>query len=269
MPELPDVEVFRRYLDRTCQGRVIRHVTVSDPRLLSGITSGAFGPRLEGGRIIGSQRHGKHLLVRLAPAGWLTMHFGMTGALHHWEGAEPEPPYTRIRFDFADGHHLAYTNLRRLGAVGLVDDAESFFAAERLGLDALDPQFGFAAFERTLSARKRDIKSLLMDQTVIAGIGNIYSDEILFQAGIHPKTRTDRLGPDVRELLFRQMKDVLQTAIERGSGAELNPDALPPSFLLPHRTRGGHCPRCGGELGTAKFSGRTAYYCPHCQVEAQ
>jgi formamidopyrimidine-DNA glycosylase len=255
MPELPDVEVFRRYLDRTCQGRVIRHVVVSDPRLLSGLASGAFAARLEGARIMGSQRHSKHLLVRLAPAGWLTMHFGMTGALHHWEGAEPEPPYTRIRCDFADGHHLAYTNLRRLGAVGLVDDAESFIATERLGLDALDPQFDFDAFERALSARKRDIKSLLMDQTVIAGIGNIYSDEILFQAGIHPKTTTDRLSPDARELLFRQTKHVLQTAIKRGSGAELNPDALPPSFLLPHRTRGGHCQRCGASWARRSFPG--------------
>jgi formamidopyrimidine-DNA glycosylase len=269
MPELPDVEVFRRYLDRTCQGRVIRNVAVNDQRLLSGIASGAFCARLEGARVIGAQRHGKHLLVKLAPAGWLTMHFGMTGALRHWQGAGPEPSYARIRFDFADGHHLAYVNLRRLGAVGLVDDAETFIATERLGPDALDPQFDLAAFERALSARKRDIKSLLMDQTAIAGIGNIYSDEILFQAAIHPRTRTDRLGPDARKLLFRQTKHVLQTAFERGSGAELNADALPRSFLLPHRKKGGHCPRCGGELDTAKFSGRTAYYCPHCQVEAQ
>jgi formamidopyrimidine-DNA glycosylase len=268
MPELPDVELFRRYVDKTCKGRVLRQVAVHDPRLLSGISSDAFAARLEGARIEDSRRHGKHLLIRASPAGWIAMHFGMTGALRHWEGAAVEPPYTRIRFDFADGHHLAYVNLRRLGAIGFAADADAFVAAERLGPDALDPQFDIAAFERALSERRRDIKSLLMDQTVIAGIGNIYSDEILFQARLHPKTRTDRMGPDARKLLFREMRRVLNTAIAQGSGAELNPDALPPSFLLPHRKKGGHCPGCGAELQTTKFAGRTAYYCPHCQVEA-
>jgi len=267
MPELPDVELFRRYLDQTCKGRVIRHVAISDSKMLSGIPSDTFAASLEGARILGSRRHGKHLLVRLAPSGWITMHFGLTGALRHLDGAEAEPPYTRIRLDFADGHHLAYINLRRLGAVGLIDDADSFIAAAKLGPDALDPHFDFAAFERALSARKRDIKSILMDQTAIAGIGNIYSDEILFQAGIHPKTRTDRLGLNARKLLFDQVKRVLETAVERGSGAELFLDALPRSFLLPQRKKGGRCPRCGDEVRTAKFAGRTAYYCPHCQVE--
>jgi formamidopyrimidine-DNA glycosylase len=268
MPELPDVELFRRYLDATCTDRVIRRVAVNDPRLLAGISSAAFAAGIEGARIAGSRRHGKHLLVSLAARGWITVHFGLTGALRHWDGAAAEPRYTRIRFDFADGHHLAYINLRRLGAVGFVEDADGFIAVERLGPDALDPRFDFPAFERALSARKRDVKSVLMDQAAIAGIGNIYSDEILFQAGIHPKTRTDRLGLDARKLLFREVKRVLETAVERGAGAELSPDALPQSFLLPQRKKGGHCPRCGVELRTVKFSGRTAYCCPHCQVES-
>ena len=267
MPELPDVELFRRYLDQTCKGRVIRHAAINDPKMVSGVASDAFAAQVEDARIEGSRRHGKHLLVRLAPAGWITMHFGLTGALKHLVSTEAEPPYTRVRFDFADGHHLAYINLRRLGAVGLAADADSFIAAERLGPDALDPRFDVAAFERALSARKRDIKSFLMDQNAIAGIGNLYSDEILFQARIHPKTRTDRLDPDARKRLFREIKNVLQTAVERGSGAELSREALPHSFLLPQRKKGGHCPCCGGEVRTAKFSGRTAYFCPHCQVE--
>jgi len=267
MPELPDVELFRRHLDRTCKGRVIRHVAVNDPKMLAGITREAFTTRLEGACILKSRRHGKHLLVALMPAGWITMHFGLTGALAHWVGAAAEPAYTRIRFDFRDGHHLAYTNLRRLGAVGFAEDAERFIAAERLGPDALDPGLDFAAFERSLSARKRNIKSLLMDQGTIAGIGNIYSDEILFQAGIHPDVPTDRLDVDARKRLFSEVKRVLETAIKRGSGAELLPEALPPTFLLPQRKKGGHCPRCSMELHAAKFSGRTAYYCPHCQLE--
>ena len=267
MPELPDVELFKHYLDETCKGRVIRHVAINDRKMLAGVSPETFTARLEGARILSSRRYGKHLLVRLVPAGWLTMHFGLNGALRHLDGPETEPPYTRIRLDFADGHHLAYINPRRLGAIGLVDDADSFIAAEELGPDALDPSFDFAAFEQALSGRTRDIKSVLMDQTAIAGIGNIYSDEILFQAGIHPKARADQLDADARKRLFRQVKSVLETAVERGAGAELAPGALPGSFLLPQRKKGGQCPRCGGEILTIKFSGRTAYYCPHCQNE--
>lgn len=267
MPELPDVELFRRYLNETCKDRVIRHVVVNDPRLLAGISSDVFAARLVGARILSSERHGKLLLIRLAPAGWITMHFGLTGALGHLDAVEAEPPYTRLRFDFADGHRLAYVNLRRIGAVGLVDDIDRFVAAERLGPDALDRRLDFTVFSQVLSRRPRDIKSVLMDQSAIAGIGNIYSDEILFQAGIHPKARTDRLDAETRKRLFRQVKRVLETAVERGAGAELTPGVLPRSFLLPERKKGGRCPRCGGEIHTVKFSGRTAYYCAHCQVE--
>ena len=267
MPELPDVELFRRYVDETCKGRVIRHVAINDAKMLVGVSTETLTARLEGARILSSQRHGKHLLIRLAPAGWLTMHFGLNGTLRHLDGSETEPLYTRIRLDFADGHRLAYINPRRLGAVGFVDDAESFIAAERLGPDALDPSFDLASFEQTLSGRKRDVKSILMDQTEIAGIGNIYSDEILFQARTHPQARADRLDTDASKRLFQQVKRVLETAVERGAGAELAANALPGSFLLPQRKKGGRCPRCGSEIHTIKFSGRTAYYCPHCQIE--
>jgi len=267
MPELPDVELLRRYVDETCKGRVIQQAAVHDPKMLSGIPSDAFAAKLKGARILAARRHGKHLLIQLAPVGWITMHFGLTGGLRHLAGKEPDPPYTRIRFDFADGHHLAYVNLRRLGAVGFAEDADGFIAAERLGPDVLDPRFDLAAFGQALSARRRDIKSVLMDQAAMAGIGNIYSDEILFQAGIHPQTRADQLGTDARKHLFKELKHVLETAVERGAGAELSAEALPPSFLLPQRKKGGRCPRCGGELHRAKFSSRTAYYCPHCQVE--
>jgi formamidopyrimidine-DNA glycosylase len=149
----------------------------------------------------------------------------------------------------------------------LARDADSFVAAERLGPDALDPHFDLAAFERALAGRKRDVKSLLMDQEVVAGIGNIYSDEILFQAGINPRTPCGRLDAQARQHLFDRIKAVLETAITSGAGAERLVDRLPGSFLTPHREKGGRCPRCGGEVASAKFSGRTAYFCPRCQPD--
>ena len=267
MPELPDVELFKRHLDATCRGRTIGRVSVTDARILAGLSASEMAHHLQNTRIANSLRHGKHLLVDVGPPGWLTMHFGMNGSLRHFEDGEDDPPYDRLRLDFADGHHLAYINPRLFGGVGLVRDPAQFIAAEGLGPDALDPHFDLAALERALSGRKRDVKPLLMDQAVVAGIGNIYSDEILFQARIHPRTSCYRLDAGTRERLFRQVKEVLQTAIARGAGAEQLVERLPDNFLIPHRKKGGRCPRCGGEIATAKFSGRTAHFCPRCQPE--
>jgi formamidopyrimidine-DNA glycosylase len=267
MPELPDVELFKRHLDTTCLGRTIRHVTVGDTRILSGVSADEFARRLAGARLIGSQRHGKYLLASLQPPGWLTMHFGMNGSLRHFEERESDPPYDRVRFNFVDGHHLAYVNPRLFGGVGLATDAEAFIAKEGLGPDALDPNFDLTALEHALAGRKRDVKSLLIDQAAIAGIGNIYSDEILFQARIHPRTRSDRLTTGAKRRLFSCIKEVLQTAIEAGAGAERLADQLPKTFFIPRREKGARCPRCGAETQTIKFSSRTAYYCPRCQPE--
>jgi len=224
---------------------------------------------LNASKVRGSEslRHGKHLLVHLGPPGWLTVHFGMNGSLRHFEDGGDDPPYDRLCLDFADGHHLAYVNPRLLGRVGLARDAAEFIAPERLGPDALNPRFDLAAFERALAGRKRNLKSVLMDQEVVAGIGNVYSDEILFQARLHPRTRSDWLDAATRERLFRQINEVLETAIAHGAGTERLIDRLPSSFLIPHRQKGGCCPRCGSEIATAKFSGRTAYYCPRCQPQ--
>jgi hypothetical protein len=100
MPELPDVELFKRHLDATCLGRTIRRVTVSDPRILSGVSASELERQLSGARLSESGRHGKHLLVGLQPPGWLTMHFGMNGSLRHFTEGERDPPYDRVRFDF-------------------------------------------------------------------------------------------------------------------------------------------------------------------------
>ena len=189
MPELPDVELYQRYLDEHALRQTIGAVVVNDARILGGLPAEAFVARLIGNRFEDSRRHGKHLLVRLRRHGWLTLHFGMTGSLVYFREGRDDPPYDRVRFDFEDDGHFAYVNRRMLGRVGLADDAEEFIEAEELGPDALDPAFDLQAFDRAIAGRRRDVKSVLMDQTLIAGIGNIYADEILFQARLHPKTR--------------------------------------------------------------------------------
>jgi formamidopyrimidine-DNA glycosylase len=265
MPELPDVEIFRQVVDRQCLGRRIERAVVADPGILDNISANALADRLAGAVVRSAHRHGKHLLIAAPPAGVLAMHFGMNGALRFLADKQEEPPYLRLFVDFAGGGRLLYINPRRLGRVALADSAEAFVAAAGLGPDALDPGFDLPAFAGVLAGRKRDIKSVLMEQSLLAGIGNIYSDEILFQAGIHPATPAMRLDRGRAEHLFRTMKRVLQTAIDHAAGAESGGERLPPGFLLPERRRGGHCPHCNRPLATLKRGARTGYFCPHCQ----
>ena len=266
MPELPDVELYKRYLDKHALRQTIQRVAVNDARILGALSANTFAARLRRNRFEDSRRHGKHLLVRLSREGWLTLHFGMAGNLVYFRDEADDPPYDHVRFDFEGDRHLAYVNRRMLGRVGLADDADRFIQAEGLGPDALDPAFDLEAFTRAIEGRRRDVKSVLMDQTLIAGIGNIYADEILFQARLHPRTAVASLSARQCAELFAQIKAVLAMAIECGAGAEQFLDRLPDHYLLPHRDKGGKCPRCGAAIATLKAAGRTSYFCPRCQA---
>jgi formamidopyrimidine-DNA glycosylase len=207
MPELPDVEGFKRVLAKNALGKTIIRVVVNDARILGKLPARTFVYRLNGAKLVEARRHGKHLMASVDRGGWLTLHFGMSGALQFVRKPDSEPPFTRVRLDFADNGSLAYTNKRMLGRVGLVKDAADFVTAEKLGPDALDRRLGFAAFRAAVFGIKRDVKAVLMDQRVIAGIGNIYSDEILFQARINPAERMDKLAPTQLKHLFLEMQE--------------------------------------------------------------
>lgn len=252
MPELPEVEGFKRVLAKNGLRKTIERVEVSDARILGKLSSRALAARLQGAKLVAARRHGKHLMAQIDRGGWLALHFGLTGALRFVPRGEQAPPFTRVRLDFAGDGALAYGNARMIGRVGLVEDAADFVAEEKLGPDALDRRFDFAAFKRAVHGLKRDVKSVLMDQEIVAGIGNIYSDEILFQARLDPAQRIDRLAPGELRRLFLQMRKVLRATAQKGS-------------LLPERKKGGHCPRCGSLLKISKIGGRTAYCCPRCQ----
>lgn len=260
MPELPDVECYRLYLSATSLHQIIVHAHIRAPEILEDTTPQGLGRRLHGRSFDHTYRHGKFLFVTLDDdAGSLVFHFGMSGGLHYFKAGADEPPYTDARFDFAGGFHLAYTAPRKLGVIRMVTDINAFITARRLGCDALRLDYG--AFRALATRRRGGVKSWLMDQTAMAGIGNIYSDEILFHAGLHPRAPVKELNDEALHLLFESMRSVLQTAIE----ARVNPQDMPDSWLLPHRTKGGRCPRCGATFETLPAAGRTAYICPHCQ----
>lgn len=267
MPELPDVEIFKRLAEQRARGRTIARAVVHDPGSLEGASAATLQRRLKGARVTSCQRHGKVLFLAFGNAGTLAMHFGPNGSLRYLSRTADEPAYVRLLFEFAEGDRLAYVNPRRIGHVHVTDSAAAYIADEKLGPDALDPAFDEKMFAAMLAGRKQPIKALLMDQPRVAGIGNTYVDEILFQAKRHPGVVAGTLDAATQHRLFRAMKHVLQTAVDRGAGAEDFIDRLPKGFLLPERHPGGHCPRCGTSLVIDKRGGRTSYHCPKCQLD--
>jgi formamidopyrimidine-DNA glycosylase len=264
MPELPDVETFRCYFDSTSLEKEILEVEVADPQLLKNTSPRKLKSVLNSNRFKETRRHGKYLFAHLSDGHWLVLHFGMTGFLKYFKHPNEKPRHVRLMIRFANDHCLAYDCLRRFGQIHLIDSLETFIREKRLGPDALDPQFDFDAFESAFSGTGATAKSALMDQNRIAGIGNIYSDEILFQAGIHPRRKVDDLGgEDIRKVYKAIKKTVLPKAIQCGS----DPEKFPDSFLLTRRKKGGKCRRCGGIIQKSTIAGRTSYFCPHCQPE--
>jgi formamidopyrimidine-DNA glycosylase len=265
VPELPDVELFRRRVEHTCLDRIVGRVDLADPGSVERASMPGLRTALDGAHLRKCQRHGKYLLIDLGRAGWLVMHFGTNGSLHFIQRTQPDPPYVRLTVVFEDGNRLAYVNPRRIGRVRLAESAQSFIAQAGLGPDALDPALDEPAFRAVFTGRRQAVKAVLMDQARLAGIGNIYSDEILFHARLYPRTLAATLGPGETHRLFTAMRSVLQTAIECGAGAEDFTDRLPRGFLLPERHVGGRCPRCGAAIKADKQGGRTGYFCPICQ----
>jgi len=259
MPEAPDVELHRKYLDATALHLRIEHTHVDSPALLSGTTPQGLGRALKGRSFQSTCRHGKYLFAAVEHGGWLVLHFGMTGRLEYFQDRQDTPDYTRCLFAFANGFHLAYVAPRKLGRIALTDSPQSFIRDRNLGPDVLD--LSVAAFLRLASQRRGSIKSWLMNQEIMAGIGNIYSDEILFQAGVHPRRAVGDLGEKELRNLHRSLRYVLKASIEAGA----DPSRMPACFLLPHRERRGHCPKCHAPLEKIQAAGRTAWYCRRCQ----
>ncbi len=259
MPELPDVEVFKRTLDATSLHREIAHAMVRQSRVLRCAPS-TLRRNLEGERLTETRRHGKHLFAAISNGRWLEMHFGMTGDLRAFQKQEREPEHVQLRLDFTDGWHLAYVNTRLLGRLDVVQDPAAVIEELGLGPDALDLDGG--QFRELLEGRRGMVKPTLMNQDVIAGLGNVWTDEILFQAGLHPETEISDLDRDDIASLFRTMRKVLSLGIEHG----VDPGELPDSFLLTQREEEAECPRgCGGTVRRIRVSGRAGYYCPRCQ----
>lgn len=258
MPELPDVEIFKRYLDAAALRQRIAAVHVQAPRLIGKVGARRLQAALKHRQLVGSRRHGKWLFAQLDAPQWLVLHFGMTGALVYHE-QDSEPPHAVMTLDFENGAHLTFTDRRRLGTLDLADDPDDFLAAHDVGPDAL--QLTWAQFKSLLAARRGGIKSALMDQSLLAGLGNVYTDEVLFQTDIHPLTPLPKLDDTQRRQLFDKIREVLTTAV----AADAERAHMPRTYLLTQRRDGASCPRCGGSVRQISVNGRSTYFCERHQ----
>ncbi|MFW9819375.1 MAG: DNA-formamidopyrimidine glycosylase family protein, partial [Candidatus Thorarchaeota archaeon] len=207
-----------------------------------------------------STRHGKYLLIKLKKR-YLIMHFGMTGDLEYYNKKDEEPKYSKVIFNFNNDYNLAYTSRRMFGRLYIANSIEDFIESKKLGPDAF--KMNFEEFKNALNRRTAILKNALLNQSFIAGIGNIYSDEIMFRTKLHPKAKLNTLDESKVKELFSNIKDVLQFGIQK----EGDLSSYPKSFLITHRKKEELCPICKNEIKSLDLSGRRGYYCPNCQVD--
>ncbi|MFF5184736.1 Fpg/Nei family DNA glycosylase [Streptomyces sp. NPDC000345] len=258
MPELPDVEGFRRVLESCARGRVVRRVEVRDTGVLHGVSARQLRDALEGRRFTRTERRGKWLLARTGGP-TLLLHFGMTGRLLRAHPDDPVEAHDRVLVTVSRDRQLRYRDQRKLQGLWLAhDESEVVRVLGRLGPDAT--AVGREDFEAALSSHRGSVKTVLTDQTVLAGLGNLLADEILWRAGLSPTSRADGLGEADRRSLYTHMRRTLRSAIPAGRVPPRN------TWLTGHRDDpDAACPRCGSPLRRSHVGGRGTVWCPRCQ----
>jgi len=286
MPELPEVEVIRRDLEKEVVGREIRSVEVRNTKNAMRVIRRHRRRRdledpLAGTTVTAVDRRGKYLVFHLDHLDAdddlaLVVHLGMSGQLLQSAPGAGYENHTHVVFDLADGGQLRFVDPRTFGEMFVTTVGEDGEVPElrRLGLDPLESQLTWQHFSEFLSEHKVKLKSLLMDQRFVAGIGNIYSDEILFLAGLHPSRGCGTLSDTEVRRLYRAMQEVLQEAIRhRGTSAddEQYRDLYGAAgdhrgFLQVYQREGQPCRRCRTPIERGRWSNRSTYFCPKCQV---
>ncbi len=269
MPELPEVETTVRDLRPRVVGRTFKAVELLVPRMVRAPSPAEFARALPGRRIQAVERHGKFILFAL-DRGAMVAHLMMGGGLL-WQAQGGElAQYTRMRFVFEDGSEMWLVNPRTLGGTWLVEDMTDVIG--HLGPDALGPGFSLAYFAERLASRSAPIKPLLLDQGLVAGVGNIYCDEALWLAGIRPERAAGSLTPAEVARVHAAVLEALEKGV-RLRGTSFDTYVNPGGDKGEHqdqtnvfRREGQPCPRCGAIIQKKHFRGRGTHYCPQCQV---
>jgi formamidopyrimidine-DNA glycosylase len=275
MPELPEVETVRRDLERLVIGRTITGCRIAEdaPRLVQLVPAEEFCRELTGRRIDGLRRRGKYLIVDLDDGRAWVMHRRMSGNVLYRLASAPPDDYTRAVFPLDNGHELRWTDLRKFGTMWLVEDAT--MVMESLGPEPLDAAFTPEVLYERAHRRSAPIKSVVLDQTVVAGMGNLYTDEALHYAGIHPLRPANKLKRADYARLHTGITQALRMGIDaRGSSLgttlrdHINVDGVPGEnqrTVQAYGREGEPCYRCGTAMRRIKVGGRSSVFCPKCQ----
>jgi formamidopyrimidine-DNA glycosylase len=273
VPELPEVETVRARLADVLPGRRFDRVEIDDPRLVRPHDPAVVAAELEGERVAAVERRGKYLLLRFESGRVLLVHLRMTGTFQH--GADGDDPYRRARVSLDDGSRLAYRDVRRFGTWLLLEgDEVREYLGRRLGQEPLAQGFTAAALAARLAGRRIPVKGALLDQRALAGVGNIYADEALWRARVHPLRPAGELSADEVRRIHRGIRAALRAGIAR-QGATLRDYRLPggEAGAMQHELkvygRGGEpCERCGTPIEKTRVAGRGTWFCPRCQPGA-
>jgi formamidopyrimidine-DNA glycosylase len=276
MPELPEVETVRRDLARTVVGRRLGPVAVTGARTVRSSSAAALRAGARGRTVVGSGRRGKYLLLELDSGQQLVIHLRMSGQLLLAPARSPRPKHTHVAFGLGGGEELRFVDPRTFGEVMVVDPdhvADQAPGLARLGPDAWEDIDGPGALGAVVRSRSRALKALLLDQRALAGLGNIYADEIVHRAGISPWRISSSLSTEEIAALYEALRTVLAEAID-ARGSSLGDDQYidltgrSGTFQERHQVYGrgaAPCLRCGSPIERVRWAGRSTHWCPACQ----
>jgi formamidopyrimidine-DNA glycosylase len=288
MPELPEVETVVRQLEPEVEGHAIERLEVLDERWSRPVPPPELEAAVSDSTIERLGRRGKYILMGLDRERTLVMHLRMTGNLILRQGEEMLDPsegrrlyesersteerHLRARFVLDDGRELWFTDPRRFGEAFLLEDDQLETRFAKLGLEPFSPEFTPQALGEMAAGRKVPLKSFLLDQSGVAGVGNIYADEALFRAELHPLSPAGSMKPEHAEALRDAVVRALEAGIDAGGSsiddyrdARGEKGGMQDEFLV-HTREGEDCPRCGGTIARIVVGGRSTYFCPGCQV---
>ncbi len=257
MPELPEVAYQRMYVDSTSLHQKIVKVEMGADKIFQSPKKD-FKERLAGNEFISSHQIGKYLLLKLKQNGFLVIHFGMTGKLDYFNHDEVHK-HAQLTLTFESGSKLSFVCPRKFGKLFLTENLESFRKQQKLGPHATE--VSKEKFKELFSTKKGNVKTALMDQSFIAGLGNLYVDEMLYQSGIHPKSKSESLSEKDLSRMYDNMSEILATV----TNSKTEGISIPQEYLRNHRTAGKTCPNGKGKIEMIKIGGRSTYFCLVCQ----
>ena len=271
MPELPEVETVRRGLEKLILGKKISSIEIRYPKMIK-TDLDQFQKEVPGQEIQSMGRRGKYLLFYLTDK-VLISHLRMEGKYFYYPTNVPERKHDHIFIQFEDGGTLVYEDLRKFGTMELLapELLDAYFASKKLGPEPTEQDFDLGRFKRALKRSKKPIKSHLLDQTLVAGLGNIYVDEVLWRAKVHPSRLSNSLTAQEARKVHDETIKVLGQAVEKGGSTirsytnAFGEDGTMQEFHQVYDKAGQACSRCGSTIEKIQLGGRGTYFCPKCQ----